>query len=425
MKTKRILAVMSALCIIFSTGCSKNKKAEKQLIKTIAVTDCINGQLSYDKNQMSETEIINKCKNLKASEEFTLSLPSDISYISNFTYVSYKADSNKTFLEQFKETFSYIFNDVEFDESCLYYDGDNSNLEYDDDGNVLSYYKTVSEMYDKIISDEENVFNIFYDDVKIQSENRAFMLFQSPFCTGGLSNFNRGEFDKIYHAGDDTRYRIEISFPQFNLPTAETVLPDSQKIIKVDDKDIMIADAVKFYEDYVNSLPYPKEANVFTRVAEVNIIPFENSTNNCIGFSTTIEYNNIMFDYTHQAQAIEPDYFFVLGLGAMVKTDEVDSAYGIYRNLNITEEKKSDKMIPFESAVQIVSESLTDEVTFEVQDARLVYSTTEPDCYDREKDFRNVTTSWKLTLYNKFDEKYYLCYVDATTGKNFRYFSGV
>lgn len=86
--------------------------------------------------------------------------------------------------------------------------------------------------------------------------------------------------------------------------------------------------------------------------------------------------------------------------------------------LNKKEEKQFEEFIPFEKAVEMVSEEMTSYVDFEVSAAQLVYCKEDNLGSGKLGDTKfPVFPAWEITLYNPSDECNYCCYVNALNGE--------
>lgn len=100
------------------------------------------------------------------------------------------------------------------------------------------------------------------------------------------------------------------------------------------------------------------------------------------------------------------------------------TAYGYRRTGSITDEKVTDKLLPFDKAISKIEQSLTEQVSFEVLSADLVYTPLKYyGSYDipLEEQKSKTTPAWKVVIQNKNNDLVYTCYIDADTGENFRY----
>lgn len=192
------------IAIIFFSGCSIKSSVENQ--NSTEVGDSISVKDSYITYEQT-VEILKNIPNLTISDNFFVYIPKNLDSVSIFDLGYSERTDNKTFYVDFVGLFSYLFPDRTLEEDYFRYVGENSKNKYDEQGNKISDYKTVKESYDSIISDDEDVQELFYEDGEVALE------FTSPICSV-LSRFNRGKASKL--AG------VEISSLWYNISIVET-----------------------------------------------------------------------------------------------------------------------------------------------------------------------------------------------------------
>lgn len=410
---KRIICVLLAAVIVLNlSGCNKAKDAQSALVD---VSDYLSKSLTAEDLKKG-----GKLKNISISPDCIISQPKEINSIREFNWSSPKQPDNNEFVKQFKQTYEYLFGNG-FEESCFYVDSEHSHVQYNDSGEKISDLKRVSELEKQIKSNEEFVFTLIYDDAISSKKERSFMLYQSPLYCGGMSSFNRGGLDSLLHP-NESRRRLELSYPKAELKPSNSFQPESDETVFISGVNKPVSELVRTYEDYVNSLPVFEDTNVTTQVISASSYLLPDGKNYCVGFETSANYKGIMFDSPDSGK-VPTDYTFISGFGGMVTPDKVDSAYGIFRCFNISDEKEYDKMLPADKALEKVSSELTAEVVFELRQVNLVYTMTAPSSYEREKDVRKCAAEWKFTLYNKNDKHLYYCYVNACDGESFHYYA--
>lgn len=409
---KNICIFILILQLIVCTSC--NSKPNDNETSFVNVSDCLSKSLTAEDLKKG-----GELKNISISPDCIITQPKGIKSIRKFTWSSPKQLDNNEFIKQFKHTYEYLFGSG-FEESCFYVDSEHSHVQYNDSGEKISDLKRVSELEEQIKSNEEKIYTLIYDDVSSSKKERSFMLYQSPLYCGGLSSFNYGGYDAL---SDHSKRRLELSYPQLESQVCKVYQPRSSEVVLIDDKQIPINELVDSYENYINLIPTPSEANVRTQVVSVCTYKLPNSKNYCVGFNTTANYKGIPFESTEHGKTTQSDYCYLLGFGCMVKPDKVDSAYCIFRCFDISDEKEYDMMLPADKALEKVSSELTTEVVFELRQVNLVYTMTAPSSYEREKDVRKCAAEWKFTLYNKNDNHFYYCYVNACDGESFHYYA--
>lgn len=380
-----------------------------------------NPRVDYTKDEVKD--MINSCENLQVSDDFFYtSIPKTIDHVSELKYgYSYQLEPEEE-TEEFKTVFKYLFPDHEFDESCwLLYDTRNSISS--DDGFLHLNDKDVYNSYiNSTHTDDEVLSFICYDERESPREDSVSLYFRSPFGND-YCVFNKGFLNKFLanKNGEEKYYAYELyslGDEDFGFETAAVYPPDSEEKFKLlDDKEISIKDAVTFFENYAASIPSSVNSPFGIHVNEVNVYKLDEEH---YGFEmiTSREFEGIPVNFTWDGtdvDGINRD----MAYGIMVKTDDVDHMYGTFRACLGYDEVKHTDFIPFNEAVQTISEKMTAYVGFEVLRAELVY------CWgnnvgtgDKVGEVRReLYPSWKLLLYNPNDDTRYAAFVNALTGE--------
>lgn len=418
---KKYITLFSLVIIILLSSCSTDNVSNN--VKTGGETvSCSNLSISEDnlKNQVDSIE------NLDLSEDLVISVPKNFSYISEFVLGSESRISNKDFYNDFINLYEYLFPERPMIDSCFQYSGINSKRTYSQDGAMISDYKTVNESYDSIVSDEEEILTMFYDENSKSDiiETPVAMMFTSPICND-LARFNRGECAKLAGTEINTLF-----YPQEYFDVVGKYQPDSTEKFLLLDKEVSINEAVTFFEDYINNLPYQRNQGLTsTIVSEVAVLSLDNEHYGFY-FLTTTAYGNIPFDRANNGEQRHTNqnsenYNYVISTGLMVKSNEVDYVNGINRSHVINDEKRYQEIVPVDDALSIVSTSLTSNVIFNINKIELIYCSKFPDepITTIENALFSTVPSWKFSLYNSNDKMNYICYVNAIDGKNFRYYT--
>lgn len=369
-----------------------------------------NPKINYTKEEI--IDIVNENSKFKASEDIIADVPKSIGHVSSFYCGTTPQLSAKEGIEDFRAAFSCLFPNHEFDENCFYYVGPNSTIENEGDN-----YKTVGEKYDELISGEEEAYLFFYNESGTDKEERVALTLRSPFGSD-ITTVNKGQAHKIaYQMGLTSSYGSDIFTPSRYFTYVGSYSPDSEEVFKLSDREISIKDAVAFFENYVNNLPCSITSYFSVHVNDVQVYKVKDDLY-CYNYTTSKIYDRIPFDYavsgSHGGRGNRD-----LGIGEMIKSDDVDFIYGTFKTATVMEEKQYTEIIPFEKAVTITSDKMTDYVDFEVKSAQLVYCTDDDvGGSGRLGETRNpVFPAWKLTLYNPNDNCNYSCYVNVLNGE--------
>ncbi len=380
----------------------------------------------YTKEEVKE--MIEQNSNLKVSDDFFYTLvPKTIDHVSEFvTGTSYQLQPKEE-LEEFKTVFKYLFPNHELDENCLYYFNNYEDVDKTlavDDGYFPLSNK---EVYDTYMSGgyvHDGLTFMVYKEDYAEREESVSLYYRSPFGNDYCA-FNKGVLEK-YSAqkNGETTYFASSNICAFITNHATEFVgsfpPDSEEKFKMlDDKEISIKEAVKFFEDYIVSIPTAAEHSGFgIHVNEVYVYQISETDDHCVfQFITSRSFDNIPFSYVYDGTDVD-GMDRDMSVGCMVVTDDVEGAYSTYNAYKAFDEKKHTDFIPFEKAVKTISEKLTDYVDFEVTRAELLYRDNKKIYWGQiGENFTQAHPAWKLTLENTNDGVRYVAYVNALTGE--------
>lgn len=429
MKKSRIILLVSCLLLGLS-GCS-NSKNESGDSKDSSIHNTSDDSpvsiCSFSNEEISKK--INSYDNLRASENLFVNIPEESNLYEYISKVS--TDYNyKEYYDQFLAIFNFLFPDHKLNEEYLFYSGGDSDIEYDDEGNVIKDLNNVKDYRDELESGKQGRATLLYDETwkgdVTEWNSQVCLELGAPFGYG-YATINKGNtvfyMGKIY---DETkgikRYPGLESFDPIDFfEVIDTYSPNSTESFKLMDKEMAINDAVTFFENYVNSLPYPESPTLNVTVREVMVLEIKEGVYGYY-FVTSAEYDKVPFDYKRSgtAYSVLSEYSSSIGNGFMLKSDDVDVVSSLRRIQEIESPSKINDIVSLDEALQIASKAMTSNVVFEVQKAELVYR--EQLIYDSEGQLdtetmpRNVSPAWKFTLYNTNDKLTYVFYVDVKEG---------
>ena len=379
------------------------------------------------------------------SEDFVSLVPKSVSYICSFDKAAVNRQAPAEFYDDFKEMFAYLFPNEKFNDDYFFYyyiPNEESNRQegefpiknfkkyYDDavsEKNVISYYfySPYSHFAEKEGSDYAH--RVEKDSSDINDRN-IFLEFGPPIGNY-LSNVNKGVLAEYYskEKGENNDYWLEVTGTVLceEYETVRSCTPDcTDKYRLLDGKEISVAEAVTFFENYMNNLPCPKDPVYDTKVTGVNVKKL-GEDKYFFMFQITPTYAGVPLDWGRFRLTSESELRTTTGFyGTMAVTDDIDSFVGYVRAASITDEKVTDKLLPFDKAISKIEQSLTEQVSFEVLSADLVYEQmTYYGAYDipLEEQKRETSPAWKVVVQNKNNDLVYTCYIDADTGDNFSY----
>lgn len=437
--------LLISLAVVFA-GCGKKQNQQKQ--ENVATSEQV---VSLDRinieadpiaiNSLSEDEIkemINAYDNLKTREDFYINIPDRaplLEFVARWPEEEYRDFGE--FYKEYLELFEYFFPGHELNKDVLYYYGSDSYKEYaeDDQGMLIpdgkgdfvlkNDYKLVKDSYDNLMSGKSKAHELMYDEGERKSGPYGeyipyynYTRFElNGFLGYGLGTINSGKIAEMELESDEFEFIGLYS-------------PSSNESFKLADKEVAINEAVNYFENYINSVPYPEEANLETVVAVVWVYKVNEDAYGYF-FSTTARNHGIIYDYEPRSMIVydgDDDFYqSFAGYAFMMESDDVAFIEDYYRLTFMDDVKQYDNVFPFEEALKTVSDSLTDAVDFTVLRAELVYTLKSfigDDGYTVIDDGfpRTVLPCWRLVMYNENDDKFYNCYVNALDGE-FRYYA--
>lgn len=392
-------------------------------------------------------KIIKENTKFDISEDFESFVPKSVSYLSYFDYAPVNRPNISDFYTDFKEMFAYLFPDEKFNDDYFFYyyirtDEETENAKEDE-----YPIKNVKKYFDEAADGKRKISYYFYspyshfaekegtdyahrvekDSLDINDRN-IFLEFGPPIGNY-LSNVNKGVLAEYYskEKGEKNDYWLEVTGTVIceEYETVRSCTPDcTDKYRLLDGKEISVADAVTFFEKYMNDLPCPKDPVYDTKVTGVNVKKL-GEDKYFFMFQITPTYAGVPLDWGRFRLTSESELRTITGFyGTMAVTDDIDSFVGYVRAASITDEKVTEELLPFDKAISKIEQSLTEQVSFEVLSADLVYEQmTYYGAYDipLEEQKRETSPAWKVVIQNKNNDLVYTCYIDADTGDNFSY----
>ena len=378
------------------------------------------------------------------SDNFHANIPKKLDCIYTFRKYCPEMDSPFDLYYSFLQLYKYLFPDEDLNDRNLFYFGKNSNNQNGNDD-----VKNINDNFNEFKSEvSENVYYMFYSPYfqpsqkNTISEDNHFLELGNPVGFS-LTNFNKGVLSAFISKQNGVlnnafleTYTDPNRFAPFDPTTGysqpfsiKSYLRESDDIITLTDgKDISIRDAVEFYEDYINSLPFTKEPNTDITVMSATAIEVGKKGECCLAFLTTQSYKGIPFDYkpygTYVFGSGDNAYEQFISMGYMSVIDDVDSSYGFVRHMCIEDEKLYNEIIPLTSAVSKCRDSMSEYAEWELLSVEIVYCSKQAQGNsDTSQGFiYDVKPCYKFVLYNEIDSIEYVVYVDALAGELERYY---
>ena len=391
-------------------------------------------------------KIIKENTKFDISEDFESFVPKSVSYLSYFDYAPVNRPNISDFYTDFKEMFAYLFPDEKFNDDYFFYyyirtDEETENAKEDE-----YPIKNVKKYFDEAADGKRKISFYFYSPYSHFAEkegtdyahrvekdssdinDRNIFLEFGPPIGNYLSNVCKGVLVEQYckDSGEKNNHFLEnwdAEIKGHYKVIGRYDRDSTEKFRLLDGKEISVADAVTFFENYLKNAPCPKSPVYDMRVMSVIVQQYDQDRY-FYSFTTTPTYGGIPFDWDRFYLSSDSMYETTLCNGSMVTTDDIDSFYGYRRTGSITDEKVTDKLLPFDKAISKIEQSLTEQVSFEVLSADLVYTPLKYyGSYDipLEEQKSKTTPAWKVVIQNKNNDLVYTCYIDADTGDNFSY----
>lgn len=389
-------------------------------------------------------KIVTDTTDFSLSSECNFSVPKTINHVSTFVKRYPEQDNLYDFYRSYLELYKYLFPEAEFDDNNLFYFGANSNNQNGDD-----QVKTIGNNFSEFISeDKKDIYFMFYSShfydgqPSSNDKHNHFLELSSPTGTI-MTNFNKGylaeyisEMNQAPNEYFLETYTSPFLFSSFNSQTGtfsgfkSTEYDVDSGIVHtmLDGKELSVCDAVKFFEDYINTLPYPQNPNLDMRVVGVSADEI-NDGKFCYAFECTVTFEGIPFDYIPYGTSVmgngNNSYEPSVRMGYMSVSNDVDAAYGFCRSVEVSEKTDVNEIVSFENALKSCADSMSDFADWELQTVELVYCAgngkkAESPYQDMEYE---VSPNYKFIIYNSNDSLYYSAYVNAITGEFVRYYT--
>lgn len=409
MKNKIISILMTIALLCFLIACDSSPYASDPDASTnIGEKTPINhDNPREDYSSEDLIRIINKYPNIKAAKDIPSDVPKTLGHVSVFECCSKPELSFENGLNNFRDVLGYLCPGRALSEACFSAVGSGDSV-------------PIYENYDRFKSGEFKVTLFEYNESASGVEEPIYFYARSPVCSD-LSSFNRGELERIVkRKAGFVSFLYNGSFVE----EAEYIgrfSPDSEERFKLLDKETSIKEAVEFFENYVAGIPCDADSPFKSKVIFVEVFKI-NEKFCCFDFIFSREYDSISFDYTvngGRGRRTGGD----MSIGVMIKSNEVDSFYGIIKAFTARNETQYTDFISCEDAAKIVSDNMTEYTIFEVRSVRLLYCQSENigDNGELGKYKTRVFPMWVFELYNANDGLTYNCYVNALNGE-FEYF---
>lgn len=190
---------------------------------------------------------------------------------------------------------------------------------------------------------------------------------------------------------------------------------NNDETYRIFDGNVSVGEAVTYFEnEYLLSLPCDFDNNYSINVSSIDVYNIQDDLY-CYVFNFSTAWNSIPFDSREETFSYQDTsyQYMVSGEALMIKKNDIDTIVDL-RFPDISEaEKPIENICTLENAVNIMSNTLTQEVKFELQTIEFVYKGN----YSNDYTTAYLEPSWKFVTYNPNDDLYYCVYVNAVSGE--------
>lgn len=311
-------------------------------------------------------------------------------------------------IKNFEEYCKFFFGD--YDSSNLLFSTSTPGVEKVADGNYAAY-PVLDSYREQIEAGEIDVEFLLYRDTK----NYRYLW---EMTGDNLPRWmNKGEVFSKLKDDSDKISTWEIMYQPGEIAEYYNDGSNDDVIYNLSGGEVTIGEAIDFVENkYLDTLPFDYGEDVSLEVTSIKVYELGDGIYT-YGVIFSMGMHGMAFDSMVNFYTTEQNYkIFASGNLVMTGKESVDMFNGIMPPLVIGETKLENDICTLERAVDIVSETFSSEVKFEVQTISLIYD----GVYEKlspEEASGIATPAWKFLLYNTNDELYYCVYVDALTAE--------
>lgn len=397
---------LSAILLLFS-ACN-NVSDYNNINESSPAFEYENERVNYTSEEL--IQLFEKFQNISADSNIISDAPKSISHLSTFECCTSSPLEFEQGLEDFRKAVLYISPEIDVNNDFFSATGGKKE-------DNLSIYPN----YERYKNKEVNVTLYSFNNSSTDDEEVLNFYARSPVGSD-LFSFNKGLTQRLLN-----KERILNVYQGSMITDAEYIgrySPESEESFQLLDKPTTISQAVSFYENYVAQMPCAIEGPFEMQVNYVDVyridhlIPEHGKELYCFDMITSREYENIAFDYAVMGKSARRRGGD-MGVAFMIKSDELDSVYGVLKAFTSENVLQYKKFLSCEDAALITSENLTEYVSFVAKSVRLLYCQSDNiGTGDQPGEYKtNVFPMWVFELYNSNDDCTYNCYVNAITGE--------
>ena len=321
--------------------------------------------------------------------------------------IAHGRGANNENLENFKKYCEFFFD--EYNSSNALFSSSSENIVYnqnEDDGKHV-WYPKIDNYLKQIQNGNIDINSFLYRD----TDNNKYLWWLSSEASPHW--MNKGEAYSLIKT-DDTKVSSWIPSDMNN--KVASYFNDgthNDETYRILDGNVSIGEAVTYFEkDYLSSLPYDFDSNFSINVSTIDVYNIQDDIY-CYVFQFSTAWNNIPFDrigevFSYQDPSLQ---YTVSGEALMIKKNDIDAIVDLSFP-DISEiEKPIENICTLENAVDIMSNTLTKGVKFELQTIEFIYKGNYSDDYTTA----HLEPSWKFVTRNPNDDLYYCVYVNAAS----------
>ena len=323
--------------------------------------------------------------------------------------IAHGSGANNEKLENFKKYCEFFFD--EYNSSNALFSSSSKNIVYnqnEDDGKH-AWYPKIDNYLEQIQNGNIDINSFLYRD----TNNNKYLWWLSSEASPHW--MNKGEAYSLIKT-DDTKVSSWIPSDMNN--KVASYFNDgthNDETYRILDGNVSIGEAVTYFEkDYLSSLPCDFDSNYSIYVSTIDVYNIHDDIY-CYVFQFSTAWNNIPFDRMGEVFSYQdPSHqYTVSGEALMIKKNDIDAFVDLsFPNISEIEEP-IENICTLENAVDIMSNTLTKGVKFELQTIEFIYKGNYSDDYETA----HLEPSWKFVTRNPNDDLYYCVYVNAVNNE--------
>lgn len=318
--------------------------------------------------------------------------------------------ANKETLRDFEKYVEFFLG--EYDSANALFSSPSENVVYNEseDNGKYAWYPHIDNYADQIQNDRMKISSLLYRDIN----NEKYLWWNN---TSDFPHWiNKGETYSLIKT-DETKISswIPSDLDKRIASYFNDGSHDDETYCLLDGK-VSIGEAIAYFEnDYLSSLPYSFDDKFSISVSGVDVYNIQDDLY-CYVFNFSTAWNDIPFDSREEAFSYQDNSheYLISGEALMIRKNDIDTIVDLYFPIVKQEENVIKNICTLENAIDIMSDTLTNNVKFDVNSIEFVYNG------EYSEDFKTAYLEpfWKFTTYNPNDTMYYCVYVNAVNGKS-------